>query len=287
MIVVAGIVNVETTVRVDGFPLEYAKTRFVPGGVTDRLGGVGFNVASGLSALGASVRLLTHLGDDVAGVCAQQELAQLEGLHLDDVVRTLATPRSTVLAGPDGAGAIFSDLKDAQEFIYPQELYKSAFSSAQHFHATNINWALPLAVAAKERGLPVSTDVQALADPINDAYNARFLEVADVVLFSGENLLMSPEEAIAETLRKFSTDIAVCTLGRNGVVAQSRGGRFIHMHPSRVSLSHNATGAGDAFAAGFLWGRCQDMSLEEALRCGQETAGRHILGSDAGNTRLG
>jgi sugar/nucleoside kinase (ribokinase family) len=63
-IVVAGLTNIETSAPVEAFPLPYAKVRFVCGGVGDRVGGVGFDVAAMLGHLGARVRLASLIGDD-------------------------------------------------------------------------------------------------------------------------------------------------------------------------------------------------------------------------------
>ena len=67
MIAVAGHVNVETTLRVDRFPITYTPARFPLFGIGSGVAGVGINVAAALTALGSTVRLATIVGRDVEG----------------------------------------------------------------------------------------------------------------------------------------------------------------------------------------------------------------------------
>lgn len=63
-ILVSGLVNIETTVRVDGFPIPYLPVRYPFFGVRSTVSGVGYNVAKALSVLGSDVRLLALIGRD-------------------------------------------------------------------------------------------------------------------------------------------------------------------------------------------------------------------------------
>ncbi|MEQ8822168.1 MAG: carbohydrate kinase family protein [Sumerlaeia bacterium] len=279
MILVAGIVNVETTLRVEGFPVDYAKSRFAFHGVSDRLGGVGYNVAAGLAALGAGVRLVATVGGDLAGATIRGELAKLPGLDTSALAEVPGgSLRSVVLVDPEGAGAIFTDLKDAQDLAFPEDRFEAALDGATHLHATNINWAHACAARARERGLPVSTDVQAIGDLLGDAYNRRFLELADIVFFSGENLGAPPGDALAAVLANYPARLVICTAGARGVWAAERGApAIVHQPAPEIDKTPNATGAGDAFAAGFLRAyRAGGMGLAESLAIGQRVAALRI-----------
>jgi ribokinase len=278
MIVVAGIVNLETSARVGAFPLEYAKSRFTFHGVTDRLGGVGYNVAAGIGALGADVRLMATVGDDVVGRLLRAELERLPGVDCSALwERAGGSLRSCILVDDDGRGAMFTDLKDSQEIAWPGDLLDAALAGATHVHATNINWACEVARRARERGLRLSTDVQAISDLLGDAYNRRYLELADIVLFSAENLAMTPADAVELVLREYPASLVIATNGDRGVTAMRRGDQYpTHQRAPRVERVANATGAGDAFAAGFLRGLCAGMALEDALAVGQRTAALRI-----------
>jgi len=60
-IAVSGLVNIETAVKVQGFPIPYFPIDYPFFGVRPAIGGVGYNVA----------KALTVLGDTVAFICRE------------------------------------------------------------------------------------------------------------------------------------------------------------------------------------------------------------------------
>lgn len=279
---VAGNVNLTTTLRLDdGFPVAYAKMRCVPQGVRDAVSGVGFNVAAGLARLGSSVRLAALIGDDGPADLIERDL-RAAGIDAAGLRRDLlATPRAVVLRDASGQGAIFTDLKNLQEASPPLAWMREQVQAAQRVHVGNVEWALQLAREAKRQGKIVSTDVQAIRDPLADAYNRRFLEVAEIVFFSAENLAMAPADALRSVLGSFPARIAVCGLGERGALMASRreGSEEIDLRSEPAASGppiENATGGGDALAAGFLSALSRGHAPEEALRQSQEFAGARL-----------
>ncbi len=90
-VVVAGVVNVQQTVPVDGFPLTYAPVRYATGRLRLAASGVGLNVAHTLGALGTPVSLTTLVGDDPAGMVIRAELRRL-GLLGEDADDAYSRP---------------------------------------------------------------------------------------------------------------------------------------------------------------------------------------------------
>ena len=62
--------------------------------------------------------------------------------------------------------------------------------------------------------------------------------------------------------------VAVKTLGANGVDVRSQG-KWQHFQPLKVENVVNTTGAGDAFAGGFLYAVSRGMPIEKAVEIGQ------------------
>lgn len=278
-ILVAGITNLETTVAVEGFPLEYAKSRFAFHGITDRVGGVGYNVARALAALEAPVEFATMLGTDIVGGLVYNHLKEVPNLGCNGVLRNQpATPRSTVLLDGSGRGAIVTDLKNAQEVTYPEAALASLLNRTKILHATNINWAHAVAQQAKAKGVLVSTDVQALRT-LNDPYNSRFLALADVVFFSGENLEGEPHQVVEHLLQQHNAQLVICTRAEKGALLGERFPTLRIRHqpapPLRGTLQ-NATGAGDALVAGTLAALINGASPWQALLQGQIVAGYRV-----------
>ncbi len=54
---IAGLINIETTLQVDGFPISYAPVRYPFNGVNSSVSGVGYNIARALTRLGDQVIL--------------------------------------------------------------------------------------------------------------------------------------------------------------------------------------------------------------------------------------
>ena len=61
-ILVSGLLNIETTAAVRGFPIEYYPIDYPFFGVNSGVGGVGYNIAKALVALGDTVELHSFLG---------------------------------------------------------------------------------------------------------------------------------------------------------------------------------------------------------------------------------
>ena len=49
---ICGLINMETTVRVEGFPLRYFPVTYPFNGIGSTVSGVGYNIAAALRALG-------------------------------------------------------------------------------------------------------------------------------------------------------------------------------------------------------------------------------------------
>ena len=52
-ILVCGLINIETTLKVDNFPIEYSPVEYNFFGVNSSISGVGYNIVKALKTLGA------------------------------------------------------------------------------------------------------------------------------------------------------------------------------------------------------------------------------------------
>jgi len=269
-VLVAGNANVQTRAAVPRFPLEYAKTRFAPHGIEDQPAGVALNVAAVLARSGLAVALATYVGQDAAG---EQIASFLEALRIgrEGVIRNAsASARSVVLADHHGHEAIITDLKDNPQRRYPAGRAQDLIARSRHVHVTNIDWALDIGHRARASGKSVSTDVHHIGS-LDDAYNARFLRVSNLVFFSTEHL----HEPVADIIRglwtTFDVEIAVCGQGRQGATIGVREGKVItRVEAAGTTEGGGTTGAGDAMTGSFLahWlaGHAPVPALERAQR---------------------
>jgi sugar/nucleoside kinase (ribokinase family) len=274
-IIVAGNVNLETHVRVGGFPLKYRKSRFAPHGVTDNLSGVGYNVSLGLASLGHSVCLAAPVGRDTLGDLVAARLAS-GPVRADGIVRALdETLRSVILADADGRGAMVLDRKGIAGFEYPAEPFRRLLPATGWVYIAHTFWTVPLGRLARAAGKRVATDLQDLADL--DDYQARFAEVADVVFFSAEHLAESPERMMRRLWSELDVAVGVCGLGPDGALLGVRALDRVERVPALASREVVCTtGAGDAMAAGFLSGLLAGQDPLRALVRAQVFAGHHV-----------
>lgn len=265
---VAGVVNVETTVPVGGLPLPYEPVRYLRGQLGSRASGVGFNVAAALASLGDEVRLAGYLGDDGLGQMAQAELAR-RGLDGPGMCLTSATPQSVVLSAPDGRRSVFTDLKAVPDEIYPAEVFGGLLDGADLAVVTTIGFGRGVLPIAREWGVPIAVDVQAV-DSVDDSYLQDWLASAAIVFCSDERLPVPAEEWTGILLDRFDVGIVVVGRGAAGCLLCVRGEppRMVPaVAPRRIA---STVGAGDAMFAAFLHGLCNGLDPREA-------AGRAVL----------
>jgi sugar/nucleoside kinase (ribokinase family) len=111
----------------------------------------------------------------------------------------------------------------------------------------------------------------------------EWLSLVDVVILneeeahflSGKN---NPIDAAAELLTL--TPLVVIKRGGNGALAQARGSALVQIPAIDVTVV-DTTGAGDAFAAGFIRSWIEDKDLSAALESGTTLAAKcvEIVGS--------
>lgn len=282
-ILVSGLVNIETTLRVDGFPIEYRPVLYPFGGVSSSVSGVGVNVAAALTRLGDELAFLSLVGTDAAGDLALDGLARL-GLPTVGVLRELSTTaQSVILYDGEGRRQINVDLKDIQERRYPVPGFARAAANADALVLCNINFNRALLPLARETGKPVFTDVHTLSDPA-DAYNADFMARADFVFLSDERLWSPPEEAARELMGRYGCRVVVVGLGAKGALLLERGTPAVIVPVVRTRKVVSTIGAGDALFSAFAHFHLSGRGAEESLRLATRFASWKIgeVGAAAG-----
>ncbi len=251
MIVVAGVTNIQFSIPVEGFPLEYAPVRYLQGKTGVSVGGVGFNVAAALAALGGEVRLATFAGGDLLGGAVAGELRS-RGLFGPWVSGGQETPRSVVLHEPGGERMIHTDLRGLPQAVYPSGMFADAVRGAAYAVVTNIGFARPLLGVARDAGVPVAADVQAI-DDVDDAYNREWMAAARVLFCSHERLPVSPAAWVRLVQERYGTPVVVVGCGPGGAVLGVReSGEIVEIPAVAPRGVVSTAGAGDALAAAFM-----------------------------------
>jgi sugar/nucleoside kinase (ribokinase family) len=228
------------------------------------VGGQAANVAAWVVALGGDGRCVARRGDDLAGELVAAELGR-RGVDLAGPVAG-RTGVVVSLVGEDGERTMASDRGTAPE-LRPEDLDRAWFAceclhiSGYALLAAPIDTAaFRAAELARANRAKVSVDLSAWTR-IREYGPARFREqlerLAPDVVFANE----AEWEIVGGAYAVAST--AVVKRGSRGVVVLGEERRELPAHDAEVV---DATGAGDALAAGFLVGG-PELALEAAARC--------------------
>lgn len=248
-----------------------------PATVEPRPGGSGANQAAWLAAAGSRVRFAGRVGaDDVARHRAEFARHGVEAHLAADPDRPTGT--IVVLVGDDGSRTMLTD-RGANLGLTPADLPDVLLDDVELVHVSGYALfdpsvrvaVLDLIDRVRARGLAWSVD-PASAGFLDDVGPEAFLDWTagvDVLLpnrdegarlaaaLAGPPTAPGPE-AVARTLTRHASVVAM-TLGGDGAVVAARG-----HEPARVAARPasvvDTTGAGDAFAGGFLtaWLRGRD-----------------------------
>lgn len=284
-IVVLGDVMVDVVVRLSG-PLAQASD--APAEIRFRGGGSAANTAAWLAAAGAEVTLVGRVGDDERGRAAVDEL---RALGVDTSVALDAdrpTGTCLVLIDPDGERTMAPDA-GANDGLAAGDAPDDLLAEAAHLHVAGYallrEGSRAAARAAIERASRAGIGVS--VDPSSSALlDAGFLELAE-----GAGLLLpnaseahaltgqSDPEAAGRALAKRFGEVVV-TLGPGGAL-WTDGEEVLRAAAVEVGRVVDSTGAGDAFAAGFLGARVSGSSTAEALAGGCRLAARAVKAAGA------
>jgi ribokinase len=251
-ILISGLVNIETTVKITSFPIEYTPVNFPFFGVNSNPSGVGLNLSFALKTLGDEVNLLSLIGKDANGFIVKNELEK-HNIDTQYLIEELSeTSHSVVLYDKLGKRQIYCDLKDIQDRSYKKDLFEKAVKDCNIVCLCNINYSRDLLAIAKNMGKLIATDVQVLED-INDDYNADFMRYANILFMSNEKISGNIEDFVSKISNEYNNDIIVVGLGNEGALLYVKKDNFIGRFPAvKTRPVVNTIGAGDSLFAAFI-----------------------------------
>lgn len=268
-ILVSGLINMETTLKVDCFPVEYSAVNYPFSGVETTVSGVGVNVAKAITSLGGKVGLLSLLGKDINGSNSLEVLTK-SGISSNYILSQLkSTPQSVILYDTAGKRQINVDLKDIQESSYPEELFDKALDDCSIAVLCNINFSRPFLPKAREANKIVATDVHVISD-IFDEYNRDFMRHANILFMSNEGINGAVENFVLKVAAEYDNDIIVIGLGGDGALLYVKKDNFIGKFPAvRTRKIVSTIGAGDALFSSFIYCYTKNhdpyLSLKKAM----------------------
>lgn len=263
-ILVSGLVNTETTVKIKEFPIPYFPIDYPFFGVNTGVAGVAYNLSKALKSLGDQVRLISMTGSDFGGEYVRREIETI-GIDAANMQQHLRqTPNSVILYDGEGKRQIYCDLKDIQDMSF--DFQKEMYQDCDVIIACNTNFNRSLLKKAKAEGKLIATDVHVLSD-IEDVYNMDFMQYADILFLSDEAIRMDAKEFLMEIEKRYENEIIVLGQGSQGALMYvKKEGKFYDFPVVKTGKVINTAGAGDALFSGFIHYYVKGIPAAEALK---------------------
>ena len=244
-------------------------------------GGAAANTATWLAQLGHSVFFSCRLGDDAAGRAISSEFNLWKIEHRKTFLENEKTGVVVVLVDDKGDRTMFPD-SGANSGISERDLpdlrgFDAAYLSGYSlFNPLSTNGVLRMVNEIREVGIPLIFDPASVGTMM--AFNRkRVIETLahmDITIMNeDEARYIADCDSLDEAL-DFITEIVsivVIKTGSSGAIARIRGSNTVMSHAYSVNAI-DTTGAGDAFAAGFIPLWLESKDLLASMNAGNEVA---------------
>jgi sugar/nucleoside kinase (ribokinase family) len=252
-------------------------------------GGSAANTLAGLAALGAKCAFVGQVADDQLGRIFTHDIRTL-GIDFDTPARpgSPETARCLIFVTPDGQRTMNTFL-GASQHLPPEVLSTEKVADAGVLYLEGYLWdpeepraAMRRAVAAaKSAGRKVAFTPSETF--VIDRHRGDFIEMIDGglidILFCNEHEMAALVESddFEAGIARLSARIpvVVVTRSKDGAVAIA-GSELAQVAAEPIDKVVDTTGAGDLFAAGFLFGHVRGMALETCLKLGAVCAAEII-----------
>lgn len=261
--------------------VERERGEMLYGAMTNRQqapGGSVANTLAGLGNLGLTTGFIGRVHDDALGRFYAQTMAQEGTDFVNPPVPggELPTSRSMIFVSPDGERSMNTYLGISSE-LGPDDVSDSVAGSAEILFLEGYLYDKPKGKQAFERAVELCHAAGgkagiALSDPFcvdrhRDDFR-RLVKSLDYVIGNEHEWASLYQTDLSTALEQAAQDagLVVCTRSGHDVIVV-RGGEEAIVPVHRV-VPVDATGAGDQFAAGFLYGLATGQSLAVAGRMG-------------------
>ena len=248
-----------------------------PGHMNSSAGGVTRNVCENLARLGADVRLVTAVGDDLYAEMIRRECTAA-GIDVSQFCTVPGGTSSTYMSILDDHGDMLvavSDMTVLQEHLTPEyldgraELLQNAaivtcdpcLTERTLLHLLDLcEGHTPVYVD------PVSTSYARVLAPHIGRFHTAKPNVLELSILAGREITdeASLEDAGRAVLDKGLERLLV-SLGKDGCLYMDRSGRILRRKLRPVEQMVNATGAGDAFMAATIFSTLHGFDPEKTL----------------------
>lgn len=245
-------------------------------------GGSAANTINGAVSFGMESGFIGKVGDDDLGSLFKSN-QEKDGIRSILLKGDNPTGRAMVLITPPNAERTFAVYLGAALELVPDDLHPEWFEGWDYFHIegylvqnqATVRRAIELAKAA---GCRISIDLASynvveanlefLHEIVEEYVDIVFANETEAEAFTG----LPPREALDSIAR--ICDTAVVKIGKDGSMV--RRGEELHFIKARPAAAIDATGAGDLYAAGFLYAHSIGMPLKTCGDIGSAIAAKVV-----------
>jgi sugar/nucleoside kinase (ribokinase family) len=224
-------------------------------------GGAAGNTASWLAVLGNDVTMVGRIGNDTAGSAITAEFDALgisygeivkEGLHTGVVVCLVDPSGERTMLADNGANAGL-EVSDLPALDGVDAIYLSGYAPLAPLSRGGV---LEMVRTVNSRGIPIVFDPATVGGmqgvPVEEILS--WCALMDTVIMNEEEAIYLSGLSDLESALNFFVELtprAIIKRGSAGAIGLERGGQIISV-AATTSAVVDTTGAGDAFAAGFI-----------------------------------
>lgn len=247
------------------------------------LGGSADNTIRAMAQLGSSVGFIGKVGRDTTGDFFEQAL---ENLGIKPVIfrGENRSGKCVSLISPDGERTMLTHLGAALE-LKAEEISAEIFAGydclyIEGYLVQDHTLIESVIRTAKRAGLKVAIDLASfnvveenlefLQRLVGNFVDIVFANEDEARVFSGEEEPINALQYISELC-----ELAVVKIGMKGAIIK-QGEQVVHVGIMKAAKRVDTTGAGDFYAAGFLYGLTEGLDLRQCGTIGAVTAGKVI-----------
>lgn len=255
-------------------------------------GGSACNTAVGVGKLGGQAHFVGKCGKDDTSVFYRRELEK-SNVHPYLIESDAPTGRVLSVITPD-AQRTFLTCLGASALMLPEEITPDRFKGSAIVHLEgylifNKDLILSALASAKKAGALISLDMASytVVEQEKDLLDQIIKEYVDILIANEDEARVftgDRDEKAAVLKMAGAVDIAVLKKGKRGSSICHRG-QVVDIAPAGSEGVVDTTGAGDLWAAGFLFGLVNQYPLEKcgdiASACGYEVC--RVIGAHVGD----
>ena len=242
--------------------------------MTVSLGGSASNFAVGVSRMNVKVGIIARVGCDQFGDFVTDKFKE-EGVQTQRLLKIYqSTGMAFIAVDKKGERSIYASMGSNAQFKLEKD-DKKYIKSSSILHITGMYQEVVEKASKYAKFLSLNPGTVLSSYGIDSLYkiikraNIIFLNEKEVFLLTGEDL-----EKGARILLEMGVPMVVVTCGKRGANLYSSEG-VMHSSPPKVK-SLDTTGAGDAFAAGFIASFVKNEEISQCLQFGNVMASKCV-----------